>query len=232
MTVLESIVRRVVGAGIWRAIGQEQHLRARQRRLRRSDLGDGWPLTVDEITLYCHHDAVYLTANGKMYWVNGWARGYLKARGIEADEVDEIWALAGASPGPRKDIGPLIDLGKAICEDDEPARFEAAWWRAQRANAILIVLKPLTLAATLLSLMAEGITRLIRGKGGKMLAVLILLVGLGLTWLTAGIFLQELWEGLEGLWRRPFREHGIYFVIAVPVTLVAIAWYVGSHRRE
>lgn len=227
MTVLESIIRRVVGDGIWRAIGQEQHLRARQRRVQRSDLGDEWPLVVDEITLYCHHGAVYLTANGKMYWVHGWARNYLKARGIEADELSEIWAL-----GPRKNIGPLLDLGKSICEGDGPSRFEVAWWRAQRANVILIVLKPLTLAATLLSLMAEGITRLIRGKGGKVLAVLILLVGLGLTWLTAGIFLQELWEGLEGLWRRPFREHGIYFVIAVPVTLAAIAWYVGSHRRE
>lgn len=232
MTVLESVVRRLVSSGIWRAIGQEQHLRARQRRVQRADLGDKWPLTVDEITLYCHHDAVYLTANGKRYWVNGWARGYLNARGIEADEVDEIWASTGASAESRKDIGPLLDLGQSICEDDGPARFEVAWWRAQCANAILIALKPLTLTATFLSLMAEGVTRLIRGKGGKMLAVIVLLVGLGVTWLTAGIFLQELWEGLEGLWRRPFREHGIYFVIAVPVMLAALAWYVGSHRRE
>ena len=232
MSALESIVRQIVGGGIRRAMGQEQHLRARRRLVRRSELGDEWPLTVDEAMVHCDHNAVYLTVNGKIYWVNAWAQAYLKSRGVEAHEVNEIWATAEESFAPMKNIGPLINLGRSICDDDPPARFSRDWWRIQLANALSFALKPLILVANFLSFIARGLIYLIARKGGGIVKILFFSAGLGLMWLTTGIFVQEIYEGIEGFWKYPFLEHGIYYVIAIPFTIAILMWVAGSHRRE
>lgn len=232
MSVLESIVRQIVGSGIWRALGQEQQLRARRRLVRRSDLGDEWPLTVDEALVHCHHDAVYLTVNGKTYWVNGLAEAHLRARGVKAHKINEIWTTAETSFGPMKSIGPLIDLGRSICNDDPPQRFSRDWWRVQLANVLSLMLNLLILTMNFLSLIIKRLTNLIKQRGGTLVASLLILAGLGVTWLGVGIFLQELWGSIEGFWHRPFFEHGIFYVIAVPFTIVALVWLSWSHRRE
>lgn len=232
MSALESIVHQIVGSGIWRAMGQEQQLRARRRLVRRSDLGDEWPLTVDEAMVHCDRDAVYLTVNEKVYWINGLAAAYLRANGVEAHKVDEIWATSGTWYAPRKNIGPLINLGRSICNDDPPARFSRGWWRVQLANIIRLACKLLILPIELLSLVLRGLINLITRRGGKMVTILLILAGIGITWLTVGIFIQEICAAVKGLWQQPFLEHGIFYVIAIPFTIAVLAWLAGSHRRE
>jgi len=78
----------------------------------RAELGRKWPLTVDDGTLSCDADAVVFTApDGDEYGVNGTAltAGY--------DRIDPIWAPDKAlGMGLKKDIGPLIDRGLALCD--------------------------------------------------------------------------------------------------------------------
>ena len=81
-----------------------------------SDYGASWPLTVSKATLYCEQPgAVWIKAGDLNYPVNGTSKSYLpkkypemKLRGLES-----IWKLD--HPGPRKNIGPLIDDGLALC---------------------------------------------------------------------------------------------------------------------
>jgi hypothetical protein len=82
----------------------------------RATMGKDWPLTVESGTLSCERgvDVVFKTA-GIRYAVNGSA----KSR-TDLPEIDEIWAddpapYAPASYVPKKNIGPLIEAGLALC---------------------------------------------------------------------------------------------------------------------
>lgn len=81
----------------------------------RAELGDEWPLTVEDGTLRCdgakEAGAVYFEANGRVYPVNGIARGR-----TDGPEIDEIWADDPAIPGAKKHIGVLIEHGLKLCE--------------------------------------------------------------------------------------------------------------------
>ena len=80
----------------------------------REEFGAKWPLTVDRGVLSCNGSngtgQVFFTAGGKIYAVNGLARGTKKY-----PPVDEIWADNPAGPGPKKDIGPIIERGLKLC---------------------------------------------------------------------------------------------------------------------
>lgn len=78
----------------------------------RAMLGDQWPLTVEDGTLACTGSggsgAVTFTANGTMYALNGVAR----QQSTGAD-IAPIWAADGS--GAKRDLGPLIEKGLALC---------------------------------------------------------------------------------------------------------------------
>jgi hypothetical protein len=80
----------------------------------RSDLRDDWPLTVDAGYLNCPTDpssgVVAFYDGSRYYAVNGLARSV-----TDYPDIDAIWADNPISPGIKKDIGPLIDRGLALC---------------------------------------------------------------------------------------------------------------------
>jgi hypothetical protein len=77
--------------------------------LSRSDLGNDWPLTVDEGVVSCEGGGeVYFTADGTTYAVNGLAQG-----NSDLLDIDAIWA--DASGGLKKNMGPIIDAGLELC---------------------------------------------------------------------------------------------------------------------
>lgn len=81
----------------------------------RSEMGDEWPLTVDAGELRCQGSGgvgavTFTTADGKTYAVNGIA----KQNGVPA--IDPIWAKDPSIPGTKKNIGPLLDRGRALCK--------------------------------------------------------------------------------------------------------------------
>lgn len=70
-----------------------------------------WPLTVGSGVLTCDRSAVYFTAKGKRYSVNGTAEGR-----HEAPDIEKIWRDDPANPGLKIGIGSLIQAGLALCE--------------------------------------------------------------------------------------------------------------------
>jgi hypothetical protein len=77
-------------------------------KVKSSDFGDEWMLTVNEGELKCEGGAISFTANGTAYAVNGTAKGKGYA------DISSIWK-AGTPPVPKKSISPLIDKGKTLC---------------------------------------------------------------------------------------------------------------------
>jgi hypothetical protein len=92
----------------------EPALSPSEEKITKQEFGDKWPFTVGEGVLSCRGangtGQVLFTANSKTYAVNGLARGtkmYASA--------DEIWADNPFGPGPKKDIGPVIERGLKLC---------------------------------------------------------------------------------------------------------------------
>lgn len=78
-------------------------------QLTRASVGDAWPFTVDDGTLRCEAPgSVVFVSSGKSYAVNGTARTH-----TDYPDVDEIWADDPA--GGKKNIGPMIQRGLALC---------------------------------------------------------------------------------------------------------------------
>ena len=81
----------------------------------KGELGEEWPFSVSEGVLHCEGSggvgAVTFEADGTTYAVNGFAKE------LEAGaDIEEIWANNPAIPGTKKNIGPIIDRGLALCE--------------------------------------------------------------------------------------------------------------------
>lgn len=75
------------------------------------EFGADWPLTVSSGTLRCEGAGAVLfrSPDGTDYAVNGTAltAGY--------GDIDPIWAADPTALAPKMNIGPLIDLGLALC---------------------------------------------------------------------------------------------------------------------
>jgi hypothetical protein len=83
----------------------------------RTDLGDAWPLTVDTGVLSCIGrkgvGLVTFTVDGVTYAVNGLAK-----QGGRWESIDAIWIddpNIKVEPPVKKNIGPLIERGLALC---------------------------------------------------------------------------------------------------------------------
>jgi hypothetical protein len=78
-----------------------------------SQLGNKWPLTVDEGTLDCEpvdsSGAVTFEAEGKVYGVNG------TALSLDYPSIRPIWKKDPDVSGTRINIGPLINRGLKLC---------------------------------------------------------------------------------------------------------------------
>jgi len=108
------------------------------RPLSKVQFGDKWPLSVDKGVVKClpiGNGAVVFEAKGKVYAVNGTARGFAKKRGFLL--IDEIWIndpnyhqmikeIAASEKKPVKEImkiikptkvsiSPILDSGVSLC---------------------------------------------------------------------------------------------------------------------
>ncbi len=89
----------------------------------RADFGDAWPFTVPAGVLNCtvvgrlssglEIQSVTFAVNGKVYAINGVARGHAKQNGWH--EVTPIWRNNPRIPGAKVDIGPVISRGLQLC---------------------------------------------------------------------------------------------------------------------
>jgi hypothetical protein len=91
-----------------------------QLRVTKQELGEAWPLTVDEGILSCSGSSrfgeVVLIVQGKKYAVNGVAMGQkINGKNAYAD-ISEIQAKDPRIPGIKKSVSPLIDRGLKLCQ--------------------------------------------------------------------------------------------------------------------
>ena len=90
----------------------EMNLAPNEALMTSDELGEDWPLTVDEGIVRCEGAGeVYFEADGTTYAVNGTARG-----ASDAPEIDQIWADDPEIKGLKINIGPIIDRGLELCE--------------------------------------------------------------------------------------------------------------------
>jgi hypothetical protein len=91
-----------------------QHGKQAQRRVRRADLGDRWPLTVDAGTIHAEHailggrkvvSLVFVTDESRSFALNG------PAQSLGAPGIEPIWRRDPRVPELRVNLQPLIDLG-------------------------------------------------------------------------------------------------------------------------
>ena len=88
---------------------QERYGPKRTERVSRQQLGDEWPFTVDDGIIQAEAGvSVTFKARGDVYAVNGLAKG----QGFK--DIEPIWA-DDPETGLKKNIGPIIDRGLALC---------------------------------------------------------------------------------------------------------------------
>jgi hypothetical protein len=100
---------------VWFAVAVTQH-----GVVRRRDLGDAWPFTVERGRLGCSMvymqlgrppvpSLTFTADDGRIFGLNGVALTY------GALDVLPIWVPDPANPGAYKNIGPLQDRARALC---------------------------------------------------------------------------------------------------------------------
>ena len=77
----------------------------------RSELGASWPLTVDSAVLACHDGAVAIEVDGKFTVIDP----ETSTRGAPRAFV-KIWALDPSQPNGLKDLVPLMEHGRTLCD--------------------------------------------------------------------------------------------------------------------
>lgn len=127
------------------------HLRRRVdskfRHVTRTELGDRWPLTVDEAWVGCAPElsvfTVLLVVDGTPWALNGTTKSWAKGGGYSleidgrprvvrvSDEPEWWWAVDGKTEmlgmiTPRKSIGPLFDAAEELGCLDPPPNFRLA----------------------------------------------------------------------------------------------------------
>lgn len=88
----------------------------RDNVITRADLGEKWPLTVDEVELGCEDDMPYIIApDGTKYALTGY--GYTHGDDlVELDADNPLWAdNPSAFGGPKVSIKPLTDAARKLC---------------------------------------------------------------------------------------------------------------------
>lgn len=96
--------------------GPGPNVRPNELPIQRSQFGSAWPFKVESGMLSCRRgDEVVFEANGRVYAINGLARGNLERKGYI--DLDAIWLQDPTNPDPhmRVDIGPMIDRGLTLC---------------------------------------------------------------------------------------------------------------------
>lgn len=232
MSLLEDLGQRQLARVLFRVMRRERYLRAKSRTLKETDVGHDWPLAVPEIELFWVAEAIFVRANGTLYWVNGWAETFLRGIGEEVRDIREIQRPNLDFPGALKTTTPLFRLAKEMRDWDSPPRFSRWWWRKRGLWAVKALFTPLTLTWKIAGLIFQGFSALISGTGGSIFALLFLLLGLALTILTTGLLFQELWGAFIGLWQKPFWGHGIFYVIGGITAPLAIAVYLVRHQDQ
>jgi Protein of unknown function (DUF2511) len=110
---LALLLTQACGAPAGQSTGSAPRATPEPGAISRQELGEAWPLTVDDGILECHGAGeVTFSTNGHIYAVNGLARGNSRY-----EKIDAIWAsspLPGL-PQAKKSIGPLIDRGLNLC---------------------------------------------------------------------------------------------------------------------
>ena len=185
-------------------------------------------MLVDEIELFNSSGAIFLRADGRLYGVNGLASAYLRGIGEDLRDVSELQRPHGELPEMKMDATPLFDLARQLEQDTPAAPLSRSWWRRRQADGTKVLLFPLLFVTKMLSLILNGVAWLIRRPGGKLVAAVVVLLGVGVVWLTTGILLQEVVQAFSGLWQEPFWDHAIFFVIAAPLSVVALVAIVVS----
>jgi Protein of unknown function (DUF2511) len=82
-------------------------------KITKKDFGDEWPFTVNEGILECRANAVLFTTQGITYAINGRALSYKV--GVDIRE-STIWAPNPEIPELKKNLGPIITRGLALCK--------------------------------------------------------------------------------------------------------------------
>lgn len=84
--------------------------------LKRDDIGQSWPLTVDSVEVECVGTAVVATdvATGHRYAVNGVARS--RADQLRLEQINSIWKDNPQLPGTKINIGPVLGRGLELCD--------------------------------------------------------------------------------------------------------------------
>jgi hypothetical protein len=110
--VVVFVVAGVAGGGASSSSTSSEPSPAGSKDVSEATWTDGaWPLTVPSGTLACTggDDEVTFNTTGTTYGVNGTAISH----GLPP--IDPIWKAA-ADPGPRADLGPLIQEGIKLCQ--------------------------------------------------------------------------------------------------------------------
>ena len=87
-------------------------------RVTRDEFGEEWPLTVDGVALYCIGGFVLVEDDeGIYYWVNGGPDVARTWFGVETLNIRRIWRDDPKNPDLKVSIGPIIDRGHEICDE-------------------------------------------------------------------------------------------------------------------
>ena len=76
----------------------------------RSDVGSGWPLTVDSVLLTCQEGVVSVQVDGNTDVIDRTTG----ARGLSSTFV-EVWSPDPSQPQGRMSLEPLVERGEALC---------------------------------------------------------------------------------------------------------------------
>ena len=76
----------------------------------RSDVGSGWPLTVDSVLLGCQEGVVSVQVGGRTDVIDRTTG----TRGVSSSLV-EVWSADPSQPQGRMSLEPLVEYGEGLC---------------------------------------------------------------------------------------------------------------------
>ena len=232
MTYIETSTKRWLSSRIWTLAHRERLLVAPSRIVTSVEIGKMWPLVVDEVELFHGNGAIFLRAGGTLYYVNGFAKGYLRGCGEEVRDIAELQRDDASIPGAKMSTTPLFEAAQQVKTDKHLRKLGQPSGRRFMARGTTLFLWSLSFAARLLTAIVQTLTHAIQMRGGSIISILLFALTIAAAWLTTGILFQEVYEAITGLWQRKFWEHGIFFSLAAPFTIVVLVIYMISHQSD